>query len=489
MMKLKNKLLLTVLLISTLLSCKKLIEIEDEDFIKDTNAFQTVENVEQGVIGAYAGMVPEMGYLLNSTFSDEVKTAGEFYNSISTHEWQYGPEDVTIRDNFTAMANFYAVIDRANRILQAVDNADSTRPGDPALKPRLKGEALFIRAFAHFELARFYTGNYTADGLAMPFQTEVYTVPSKTPIAREKMSTYYQKIIADMTEAKNLLPALTGTSDKFRATKIAVVGLQARVALYMNDWANAITYSTEYINAIPLSPRANFTGIWTDANTEEVAFKLDRSNTFNPYNRLGSLYRGTSASASGNGIGVVLWSPSDKLWNSYDATNDIRFTAYLKSEPILAAVGRPSRLVNKYAGTAYGTSGENVADVKVFRTGEMYLIRAEARAETGAITGANSAESDVNALRAARITGYTPVVFTSKQQAIDEIMLERFKELAFEGHRFWDLRRKGLPVVRIGTDAPSATGATLPAGSFRFLLPIPRRELQANPLMVQNPGY
>ena len=117
------------------------------------------------------------------------------------------------------------------------------------------------------------------------------------------------------------------------------------------------------------------------------------------------------------------------------------------------------------------------------------LIRAEARAELGQFTGANSAESDINTLRAARIAGYTPVTFASKDAAIDAIMLERFKELAFEGHRFWDLRRRNLPVTRIGTDAPSATGATLSAGHFRFILPIPNAEMQANKLMVQNAGY
>ncbi len=119
----------------------------------------------------------------------------------------------------------------------------------------------------------------------------------------------------------------------------------------------------------------------------------------------------------------------------------------------------------------------------------MYLIRAEARAEQNKITGANSAESDINALRAARITGYVNVTFASKQAAIDAVMLERFKELPFEGHRFWDLKRKGLPVQRNASDAPTAAATTLPAGSHLFLLPIPLTEMQANPTMTQNPGY
>jgi hypothetical protein len=146
-------------------------------------------------------------------------------------------------------------------------------------------------------------------------------------------------------------------------------------------------------------------------------------------------------------------------------------------------------LIHKYAGKPYTNADENVAHAKMFRTGEMYLIRAEAKAETGAVSGANSAESDINALRAARITGYTDVTFASKQEAMDAIMLERYKELAYEGHRFWDLKRRGLPVERLASDAPTANAATLPAGNFRFLLPIPNSELQANPLMEQNPGY
>jgi hypothetical protein len=119
----------------------------------------------------------------------------------------------------------------------------------------------------------------------------------------------------------------------------------------------------------------------------------------------------------------------------------------------------------------------------------MMLIRAEARAEQNKISGANSAESDLNALRAARITGYTPVTLANKDQAITEILQERFKELAFEGHRFFDLKRRGLPITRLAADAPNAPAQQLQAGNFRFVLPIPQPEILANTLMEQNPGY
>jgi starch-binding outer membrane protein, SusD/RagB family len=463
-----------------LFSCKKALEIKETDFIGGDVALKTVANNQQAVIGAYAILAPDMDIHFNAVMSDELKKA-EFYNAATVHEWQFSTQDISIRDNFTAITPFYRVIDRANRVLRALPNSDSMVVGDNVLRTRLRGEALFLRAYAHFELFRYYAPNYDPAALAMAYMT----TPSLEPQARITQAPFFQQLVADLAEAKTLLPATI--SDVYRANNsVTVAALQARVALYMKDWANAVTYSTEYINAVALSPRTQFTGIWTDANNNEVSFKLRRTTSFNPYGRIGSLFRNTSSSATN--LGTVSWTASDKLWNSYDMVNDIRFSAYFKDEALLAAGGRPSHLVAKYAGTAYGTAGENVADLKVFRTGEMYLIRAEARAELGSFTGTNSAESDINALRTARIAGYAPVTFTSKQQAIDAVIDERFKELAYEGHRFWDLKRRNLPVSRLASDAP-ASAVTLPAGNFRFTLPIPQTELQANPKIQQNTGY
>jgi hypothetical protein len=470
-----SKLILSSFLFLTLFSCKKIINIQETDFIGGDVALKTVSNAEGGIIGAYAGMGIEMDIHLNAVVSDELKKA-EFYNQGTVHEWQYTSTDITIRDNYTAFPTQYRTIDRVNRVLRALPNTDSTKAGDAALRSTLRGEGLFLRAFAHFQLFRYYAGNYDPAGLALAYME----TPSLNPQARIAMGPYFQKLNADLAEAKTLLP--NNLTDVLRANRLAATGLQARVALYMRDWANAITFSTEYINGLPLATRATFPGIWTDANNNEVAFKLKR--TASQGGRIGSLFRGTSANATQ--VGSVTWAPSDKIWNSFDKTNDIRFPTYFKDEPLLSAAGRPSRLIAKYAGTAYGTAAENVADAKVFRTGEMYLIRAEARAETGDLAGA---AADINALRAARITGHINITYASKDAAIADIIFERFKELAYEGHRFWDLKRRNLPVERLASDAPSGSSQILPAGNFRFVLPIPNPEINANPLIVQNPGY
>ncbi len=148
-------------------------------------------------------------------------------------------------------------------------------------------------------------------------------VPSLQPTARITVAPYFQKLKADLAAAKPLLPAYSATSDIYRATNMAATALQARVALYLKEWNDAITFSTEYINAIPLASRANFPGIWTDANRSELAFKLSR--TASNGGRIGSLFRGTSANASN--IGGITWTVSQKLWDSYDQTNDIRFSS------------------------------------------------------------------------------------------------------------------------------------------------------------------
>ncbi len=473
----KNKLFIVSFLLMALASCSKVIEVKETDFIGGDIALKTVANNEQGIIGAYGTLNTEMCVLINSTFADEVRVA-DFYNAGTTHEWQFGPADVGLRDNYTAFNLFYRVIDRANRVLAALPNAVSTGAADDALKLKLRGEALFLRAFSHFELYRFYSNTSVSTELAMAYME----TPSLEPKARITVGPYFQKLKADLAEAKTLLPSTF--TDYFRANKIVVAGLQARAALYLKEYTNAITYSTEFINAIPLASKTEFPGIWTDANNAESAFIIPRTTATS---RMGSLYRGTSASPSN--IGTITWRPSDKLWNSYDQVNDIRFAAYLKDEPLVPSTRSSTRLVFKYAGPAgstYGSSAENVANQKVMRTGEMYLIRAEARAEGGDLTGSTL---DLNTLRAARINGYVNAVFTAKDALITAILDERFKELAFEGHRFWDLKRRNLPVTRLVQDAPTAASQTLPAGNFRFLLPIPDPEIKANPLIQQNPGY
>ena len=123
----------------------------------------------------------------------------------------------------------------------------------------------------------------------------------------------------------------------------------------------------------------------------------------------------------------------------------------------------------------------------MIRSSELLLLRAEARAELDLITEANA---DLAQLRAARITAYAHTDIPVKEDLITAIIQERYKELCFEGQRYYDLRRRGLPIARDLSDVVNNTVIqNLPASNVKFLLPIPQQEVLANPNMQQNPGY
>ena len=110
--------------------------------------------------------------------------------------------------------------------------------------------------------------------------------------------------------------------------------------------------------------------------------------------------------------GAVQFSPAQKLMDSYDKTNDIRFSTFFRTSP--------RNLIAKYGYIATGVTESFIYDIKMLRTSEMYLIRAEAQAEKGNLA---QAAADINALRAQRITGYTPITYASKDEAITDILL------------------------------------------------------------------
>jgi hypothetical protein len=474
---LKNKFSVICLMALTVLSCKKVAEIPETDFVDEAKAYATVENADAGAVAAYAGVVPEGNMYVASILSDEVKLA-EFPNDPTVHGWTFAADDISLtRGSLSTYDNHYRVIDRANRVLRALPEADSMRTGDNSLRIRLRGEMLAMRAYMHFELWRWYAKNYDPNGLALAYME----TPSIQDVGRITMQPYFNKMMADLAEARTLIPA--NYNDVYRITRNAVIGMQARAALYMRDWAAAEAFATDYITAMPLATRTEFPNIWLDATNTEVAWKLKRTvQTTVP----GSFYRARALTAGT--VGTVFYSVSSKLWDSYDHANDIRATTYVKDEPLMTAnpTRAPfSKIVRKYDAFPYNHANEGVADYKMFRTGEMYLIRAEARAELNKL---GPAAQDLNALRAARISGYTNQTFADQATLIAAIMEERFKELAFEGHRFWDLKRRNLAVERRPADAYYASATVLPAGNHRFVMPIPFYEIQANRQMVQNEG-
>ncbi|MBC7651715.1 MAG: RagB/SusD family nutrient uptake outer membrane protein, partial [Deinococcales bacterium] len=264
---------------------------------------------------------------------------------------------------------------------------------------------------------------------------------------------------------------------KYRMHLTGANAVQARVALYAKDWATAISNATVVINALPLASRTVYPTIWKDQSQSEVAFAVLFGAEFT--SRLaGDVYSPTTGTNRSQHEG----NPS--LFSQIDETNDIRFsTSVTRGFSTTSLVRSNSRLVvTKFLGK--GSLRDGLVDWKAFRTSEMYLIRAEARANSSQEV---LALSDLNTLRAARINGFVAGVETGSALS-DAIALERRKELFMEGHRWFDLKRTTRSINR-GTITAPTTQSILAPTRREWVWPIPQAEIDANANMVQNTGY
>ena len=458
---------LIIVIASITIGCKKQLDLQPTDSFSDANAFLTLNDIQLGTnaaYGRYSAYADDM--YVSALVSDEGKlgldNAGQ---GALTYRYQYSSDATTGGDVVSAWGDYYAMIDQINRVLPFVTTVKAT----PAEEPRrnvLQGQLLALRAIAYFDLLENYSKVYDAnDPLGVPLVLK--SDPLGKP-ARNTVGEVMTQIETDLSTAKGLLPNVTvaNFSDTVM-NKINIAAYQARIALYKKDYAAAITYSSEVISSgvKPLASGADFAGIWTDDNFDETLFRVRYSNS----STIGQLWTTTG--------GQIYIAPSDKLVASYNA-DDIRLETYI------GTLSAGNNYVNKFFTSS---RGGRVVDIKACRIAEMYLIRAEAYAKN-ATPDLTKGAADLNTLRAARIDGYTPETFASASDLVTAVLNERFKELCFEGFRLYDLKRNGLPVERLSSDA-NAAWQTLPASSYLTVFPIPRTEINANPNMVQNSGY
>ncbi len=337
----------------------------------------------------------------------------------------------------------------------------------------------------YFDMSRVYSKTYenaTAADSTMPYITT--TDPTIMP-AKESLRGFYDKVITDLETAKSLI----GTNDVYHLNKAAVSGLLSRVYLYKGDFAKCITASNDALGTTPVLPDiATFPAIWKDATSSGVLFKI-RNTSIDNLNTLGVNYYQTVGGQKKSEYLV------EYNFKQQFLVNDIRSTTYIQTGLFN---GQSFNHVIKYAGRTGEPDG--VLDAKVIRTAEVLLNRAEANYRS---SNPSAALTDLLLLKSNRYTSYDPTEATGNSDEklsgtalLDEIYNQRRLELAFEGDRFWDLKRRNLPVLRDGTKGDLANGGgvpyvftTLSVGDKRFLLPFPSAEVTFNTNLRQNPGY
>lgn len=482
------------MLLGSMISCSKKIELEPEFTLDGSKPLASLDEAEFALTGAYnsflgAGYFNSIPTINTGTIQlqpagfsglpdmmsdDLVETFEDFPNYRKMSDWTYTSDELNIQIMF---ANCYNVISGVNIILRDIDGLSGT---EPERANEIKAQALTIRAMAHFDLLRYFAPNFdrnsTELGVAYIKNYDVTLKP-----ARNTVKECYDNIFADIDAAIAAFNAGNGSSgDLSRMDINAVQALSSRVSLYAGEWQRSIDASTAVINQVPLADMADFPGIWTDDNEEEVIWKVSFQsvNDGTPYENV-FFARGNKS----------LYRPTLEIDGLYDADNDVRYDSYIANVGDFNGISHVPRLaVIKHRGKspASDQEGGGFVDWKVFRVAEMYLNRAEASFEAGNET---AALDDLNAIRTARIIGFVPGT-ESGAALLDAIKTERRKELAFEGHRFFDMKRWDRSEMdRCGEiDTPSSI-CNLSPTSRAWALPFPETEINANPNTQQNPGY
>lgn len=359
-----------------------------------------------------------------------------------------------------------------NAILNANNIINSSLTGTEVID-QYRGEALALRALMYFELVKHFATPYTVNPNALGVPVVLTYDPFVRP-TRNTVSQVYDQIETDLNTAIGLM-TLERSSGYF--SRYAAVALLARMHQFKGEWAEALTAAEDVIrnSGYQLLRLGQVQGYW-NANTArtdklETLFEVVNDLSGNAgINALAYFYDQV-------GYGDAL--AAESIYQLY-ATNDVRRTLILPFSEIRGDV----RVVNKYPNSEQPDKDE----IKILRMSEVYLIAAEAAYHLGNEDLARQYLNEVATERVVGFTGYT----SGGPALLEDILLERRKELAFEGHRYWDLARYNRDVVRVDlTGEYTGVPLVIEAGNFRRILPIPQAELDANPNIraQQNPGY
>lgn len=488
-------------LVTMLVACNDAIDIDQPGRLDADAAFESVADLQAGLFGVYANYDLSGEIAFSSIFTDEL--------SIGFDNGGQGLADYGFVLNAGSTApqvfwvNGYAALNSANRLIEAAALI-TPESGEEAQYNSILGQAHFLRAYAHWFLMEYFTTDYADDNaLGIIALDRVPTIDEQ--LLRNTNGEVYALINSDLDRANSLMGA--DTSDPTFANRDAVLALRARIAAYRQDYTLAASASQTLLNKYGIANRAQYEAMFLDTDNTEMIFKLERTNN-DPFDGQGA----TGSPAAGGWAGArfafvdatLAGSPyfemGRSLFNLLDPT-DIRYDVNVAPtsliDPDYATNNNPATdilVIQKYS----GSEGQPLMnDLKVFRSSEMLLIRAEAYADAGTINGAsNSTAALLKQLNDARFGTDTALpVFANQTEAFAAILDARRIELSFEGHRYKDLKRLGeranQGVLKDPIDCAFNGACTLAASDFRFTLPLPIVEFNANPGLreQQNPGY
>lgn len=481
----------TAVILVVTFSMNACLEKTPGDYILEGEAMNTFNDAEQTLTGIYSSF---MGGALYSGYltlcpdiqSDLVYAIDGYSNAFGNHWlWDIYSTNSEIESIYAAL---YTVIGRCNFYLDQVEKVRQSLTDDAYIQTLdyYTGEVYCARALAYSELVKCFCKAYdpsTADtDLGVVIRSKYF---EKEPVKRATLKESYEFILSDLAKAQEMLDE---ENDRYNAayfTNAAAHAINARVALYMQDWDQAIYHSSKLLNnetgGYELATSSMYSGgmtyidfLWNYDSSFEVIWKVGYTETSYGY-PTGSVFLNFTNDYTYYYPDYV---PAQWALNLYQA-GDTRYDAYFADLQTGYSHQLKWPLLVKYYGN------QDLMSIYVYHTNmpkplrlaEQYLIRAEAYCQKGDYA---KASADLTALRQSRYTsgGNISVNQTNWLQTISD---ERVRELYMEGFRLHDLKRWNMGFERTPQANSLAEGSTMkvPAGDPLFVWPIPKHEIEA----------
>lgn len=469
----------TILILATValaaVSCKGFLEEEPKLSQSNELTLSTFEGLNNATAGAYYYLNSNawMGcqYVLNNELMAGNATNPKSLPGSGRYR-TIEPWSFTESSTWSTWTYAYLTINAANNV---INNVDKLYGADiPQEAANLKAEGLFLRALCHFQLVNIYSQPYLkGENANDPLGVPVMLVSQIGLPKRDSVGVVYRQVVKDLIEAEGLMdPSYVRddvTDPLATVTQPAIQALLSRVYLYMGEWQKCAEYATKVINSgkFALYDKEDYKAMWaqnTASTKGEIIFEMFSSKKNDSWDDSGWTMLPYITSPSGSADVCA----TDDLYALY-ADGDVRKEMFVDNEN--------DHFITKYAGKT-GSVDPKEANVPVLRLAEMYLNRAEA-IYNGAVIPGETAQKDLDALTSKRGAA-------SVSPGSETIFNERRKELAFEGHIFFDYKRLGKSITRTDFRASGENQNVVFPGKI-WAMPIPKAELDANSNMVPNP--
>jgi hypothetical protein len=446
-----------------LISCNDFLNADpDRSQIVTKEIFNNEVTATAAVTGMYsnisAGIVftggPPSIHGLTSFASNEIENFGTDLDLLG-----FAHHELNARNSYleTVWSFLYNIIYDANDIIEGIHSSSALSDRTAS---QLEGEALFMRAFMYFYLVNLF------GDVPLALDTDYKKNKARSRSLKDDV---YESIESDLQRAQALLTDSYIAENKGRPNRAAATALLARVYLYRSSYAKAEEQATAIIESNGFQFTSDIKNTYLLGSSETIWQLLPVQPSYNTIE--GNYFILTTAPNSTNSKSFL----SESLVGHFEV-GDLRSSNWVNS---ISTGSRSFYYPYKYKQKNIASGASYSEASVVFRLAEIYLIRAEARAQVGKITGANSALSDLNLVR--KRAGLNGKTINDKQALMLAIEDERWSEFFTEyGHRWFDLKRTGRAIEVLGNGITPED----------LLWPIPSAEFVKNPnLGKQNPGY